>query len=1015
VDFTLPASVENLTLTGSDPTSGTGNSSNNMIIGNAASNVLAGNAGNDSLDGGAGADSLMGGSGDDAYTVDNPGDSITESAGGGVDMVSSSASDYTLAAEVENLTLAGTASINGTGNSSANTIQGNSGNNQLFGMDGNDSLAGGNGDDWLDGGLGNDNLDGGLGNDTYAVDSSNDVVTEAGSAGTDTVKTTLNAYSLGINLENLTFVGLGNFSGTGNAVANTLTGGTGNDSLDGGAGIDTLFGGPGDDTYIVDVAGDVLVETAGQGTDTVRTALASYVLGANLDNLVYTGAANFTGTGNADSNQITGGNGVDNLNGGAGADVLLGGLGNDSYTVDNAGDVVSENPGSGTDTVNSSITYTLGNDLENLVLTGTLAINGTGNTLNNVITGNSAANTLYGLDGNDSLNGGAGIDRMVGGLGNDTYTVDNVADQTDESVGEGTDVVNSSVTYTLGAEVEKLTLTGTLAINGTGNGLANVIIGNTAANSLYGMDGNDSLSGGTGADTMFGGLGDDTYTVDNTGDTIGENSGEGTDQVNSSVTYTLPANAENLTLTGAAVINGTGTNDPNILIGNAAANSLVGNGGGDTLNGGAGADIMSGGAGNDAYMVDNALDTVNEAVGGGTDTVQSSVTYALAVGSEVENVILTGAALNATGNEFDNSLTGNGYNNILNGGTGGDAMAGGAGNDTYVVDNPLDTVTEAVGAGTDLVQSSIDYVLGGDLENLTLTGTANLNGTGNDLANSLTGNSGNNILDGGAGKDTVAGGLGDDTYKVNLTVTGTIEDTISEAASAGTDTVVVLGTANLAAAATLTVGVNQENYDISGTGATLLNLTGGAGSNTLVGNDAANLINGATGADTMTGGKGNDIYTVDDVGDGIVENPGEGTDLVNASVSYTLPANVENLTLTGTGNLNATGNSEANTLTGNSGVNTLDGGAGIDIERGGAGNDTFIFRPGETAGDSVLDFFGNGTLAGDALKFIGFGAGASLSQVAATDFWSVSYGAGLSETLQLVGVTSLASGDYVFA
>ncbi len=344
-----------------------------------------------------------------------------------------------------------------------------------------------------------------------------------------------------------------------------------------------------------------------QGTGGALAALGSTTV--DITNVI-TGTANndsLTGTSGAD--QIYGLAGNDTLNGGTGADSLIGGLGDDTYTVDNAGDTVTENLSEGTDKVNSSVTYTLSANIENLTLTGALAINGTGNDLANVITGNAAINVLNGGAGNDKLNGGAGVDTLIGGTGDDTYTVDNIGDVVTENLSEGTDKVNSSMTYALSANVENLTLTGAAAINGTGNDLANSITGNAAINVLIGGAGNDTLNGGAGADSLTGGLGNDTYTVDNAGDVITENPGEGTDKVNSSVTYTLSANVENLTLTGSSAINGTGNDLVNNVTGNTADNQLNGEAGNDTLNGGAGNDMLTGGTGKDTLTGGTGNDT----------------------------------------------------------------------------------------------------------------------------------------------------------------------------------------------------------------------------------------------------------------------------------------------------------------------------------------------------------------------------------------------------------------------
>ncbi|MBD2837697.1 heme peroxidase [Pseudomonas sp. JM0905a] len=311
------------------------------------------------------------------------------------------------------------------------TLFGDLGNDQLNGGDGNDTLDGGAGDDVLNGGVGNDAMAGGLGNDTYAVTDAGDSVVELAGEGTDSVWTSLASYTLGANVENLLYGGRGNFTGTGNGLNNTLQGGAGNDTLIGGAGNDTMRGRLGNDIYAVTDTGDRVVEQAGQGTDSVWTSLASYTLGANVENLLYGGSGDFTGTGNGLNNTVQGGAGNDRLNGAAGNDALIGGVGNDiliggtgndsmsggaaddTYAVTNAGDVVAELTGQGVDTVWTSLaSYTLGVNVENLFFGGNGNFTGTGNGLDNTVQGGA---------GNDRLTGGAGNDTLIGGLGNDTF------------------------------------------------------------------------------------------------------------------------------------------------------------------------------------------------------------------------------------------------------------------------------------------------------------------------------------------------------------------------------------------------------------------------------------------------------------------------------------------------------------------------------------------------------------------------------------------------------------------
>jgi Ca2+-binding RTX toxin-like protein len=299
----------------------------------------------------------------------------------------------------------------------------------------------------------------------------------------------------------------------------------------------------------------VVVETGASGTDTIKTSL-DWVLTTTQENLVLLGSA-VIGTGNASGNVITGdgvanildaGAGNDTVYGGGGNDSLIGGLGvsyldggggddtlvggdlGDTYVVDSVGDVIVEgNTGTGTDTVISSVTWTLGTTLENLTLTGA-AIIGTGNNLNNLLIGNDQGNslagnsgndTVYGGAGNDSLLGGAGDDSLNGGIGNDTmyggdgsdvYVVDSLSDIIGESGLSGTDTVVSGVTWTLATTLEALTLSGLGLTNGTGNANGNAILGNGAANVLSGLGGNDTLSGDSGNDSLNGGAGADSLT-----------------------------------------------------------------------------------------------------------------------------------------------------------------------------------------------------------------------------------------------------------------------------------------------------------------------------------------------------------------------------------------------------------------------------------------------------------------------------------------------------------------------
>ncbi len=439
-----------------------------------------------------------------------------------------------------------------------------------------------------------------------------------------------------------------------------------------------------------------------------------------------------------------------------------------------------------------------------------------------LFTGNQTSATtsqiVFGSTGNDLLIGTAFADNLYGGAGNDIYVVDNAGDVVHENAGMGTDTIRTGMTCTLAVNLENLVLTGTNAINGTGNAARNTLTGNNA---------NNVLDGGAGADTMAGGAGNDIYYVDNSSDVVTELHGGGSDIVISSKAYSLSNEVEKLTLTGAGNLAGTGNALSNTIIGNDGSNKLSGGAGddslsgglgNDTLDGGKGVDTMKGGVGDDRYYVDNKLDVVTEFSNSGNDTVLINGTYTL--GTNIENLTFTGSGDRfGTGNALNNHLTGNGGNNtlggadgndIIDGGKGADALRGGNGDDTFYVDNIGDTVTEYVNQGTDSVVSAVSFSLGSGVENLALTGTGNLNGTGNTLANNLSGNAGNNRLDGGKGHDTLTGGLGADTFVFGLSSGA---DTVTDF-SAGQNDKIDLSTYHAQATAVITQSGSDTVIDL---------------------------------------------------------------------------------------------------------------------------------------------------------------------------------------------------------
>jgi len=896
------------------------------------------------------------------------------------------------------------------GDETNNYIDALSGDDTLIGLDGADVLIGGEGNDTLVGGQGNDTLEGGVGNDTYhfGKGSGQDTIYDydTATANVDTIKlgadltasdikvtragvnlvlgivgsadqvTLLDWYSNSANkvevvefadgtlwdvstlatraAEGALNAAAGNSTLTGTPNSDTLIGNAGNNLIDGLGSIDTMIGGAGNDTYIVENEGDLVIEGANAGDDNVLSSV-SYTLADNVEGLTLSGSSNLNATGNAGDNRLAGNRGNNVIDGGAGADLMQGGVGDDTYIVDNVGDRVIENPNSGTDNVQSSISYKLTDNVENLTLSGSANISGEGNALDNQIVGNA---------GNNLLDGAAGADTLIGGAGHDVYVVDNAGDIVVEAADGGFDTVEAGFDYTLGDNVESLQMSGAADARGTGNDLNNLLIGNA---------GNNVLDGLTGADAMVGGLGDDTYVVDNVDDVVVEDLDAGVDTVLSSVDYTLTDDVENLTLTGANAINGTGNELENVIDGNDADNVIDGN---------EGADVMSGGLGNDTYVVDDAGDVVIEGLNAGIDNVQSDISYTLT--DNVENLNLTGTeAINGTGNALDNIINGNIADNVLNGDAGNDILNGNDGADTLNGGDGADTLSGGLGddvlngdAGNDLLNGNDgndilngglgDDVLNGDGGNDTLNGNDGADtlngGLGDDV---LNGDAGNDVLNGGDGADTLNGGLGDDVLNGdagndvlngndgNDTLNGGLGDDVLNG-DAGND---------------LLNGGDGADTLNGGLGDDVLN--GDAGNDLLNGGDGNDILNGGLGDDVLNGDAGNDVLNGGDGADTL--NGGLGDDVLNGDAGNDLlNGNDGNDTLNGgLGDDVLNGDAGNDLLNGGDGADTLNGGLGDDVLNGDAGNDLLNGGDGNDIlngglGDDVLNGdAGNDTLNGN--------------------------------------------------
>ncbi|MDD3013150.1 MAG: calcium-binding protein [Candidatus Gastranaerophilales bacterium] len=714
----------------------------------------------------------------------------------------------------------------------------------------------------------------------------------------------------------------------------------------------------------------------------------NFLKGTSGNDTIWGYAGNDKLSGNSGNDLIYGGDGNDTLDGGSGYDTIYGNTGNDIYYVDNVSDLIIESQNEGFDRIISSVTYTLGANIENLKLTGSSNLNATGNNLNNYITGNSGNNilngcagndTLYGGSGNDTLYGGKGTNKLYGSVGNDVYYVESIRDRVVEFANAGTDIVYSSVSWTLGANIENLVLTGTEDINGTGNNLNNILTGNSGNNILNGSAGNDTYIIGlnSGQDLIRDNKGVDKlvfdredltendlfFTKDNNDLIIGiintiesvkienwfnnnENKIEQIQLKNGTVltsTYidslftdviNITGDDNNNTLTGNDLNNimeGKAGND--IIYGHAGNDTIYGGSDNDTLNGGFGIDSLIGETGDDTYYID-FQDIVTEAYNEGIDIINADFSYSLP--DNIENLVLIGSGnINGTGNSLNNIITGNAGNNILYGLDGNDTLIGGSGsdllvggegidsligktgNDTYFIDSQ-DIVAEAFNEGIDIINADFSYILADNLENLVLTGTEDINGTGNNLNNIITGNSGNNILNGEDGndtyifntdwgQDTISDNSGIDKIKfesgitlnqlifeksgTDLTVTyqNTSAITIQEWFLSDQNKIETIEFSDgkiitpadvqkLISGGKTIIGTESDNVIQGTAGDDTIDgrsgidaINGGDGNDIIYGGWGDDVINGDFGADTMNGGVGNDVYYVDNINDQIIE------------------------------------------------------------------------------------------------------------------------------------------------
>jgi Ca2+-binding RTX toxin-like protein len=704
--------------------------------------------------------------------------------------------------------------------------------------------------------------------------------------------------------------------------------------------------------------------------------------------------------------------GDDIIKGGGGADYLYGDAGNDTAAYNDSPEGVSVSllTGGGAD---GDVLF----DIENL----------TGSAYDDSLIGDDTANELRGLDGDDYLNGGEGNDSLYGDTDDDTLRGDEGADTLDGGDGHDTatyqfssaGVVVSLIADTAkGGDAEGDTLIDVENLIGSSEG--DWLEGDDAANVLDGGSGNDTLKGFGGDDTLLGAWDNDTLKGGGGADVLDGQTGNDTADYSDSPDYVVISLATGEAWGGdadgdtlLAIENLTGSDHDDWLEGDDQINELRGLGGNDTLIGGADADYLDGGEG---------VDTVSYATSArGVDVRLMS--YTVSDGDaegdrlvSIENVIGSGSDDWLEGDETANMLAGLSGNNIFygeggddillgganedyfNGGAGADYLYGDAGTDeaSYLGSDEAVRVSllTGTGAGGDAAGDTLLLVenLGGSSHDDTLTGdhasnwlfghlgNDTLSGLGSD--DTLWAGDNDDTLEGGSGGDSIDGGEGVDTASYENSSEGvrvSLRDDTAAGGDAEGDTLDGIENLSGSAYADILWGDNGDNVLSGFSGRHLRNdgrdligdndtLYGLEGADTLDGGTGADVLDGGEDADIMLGGSGNDAYFVDDAADVVTEYAGEGIDSVNATISYTLTDDVENLTLAmGAGALDGTGNARDNTIIGNEatnvlrghrGADTLDGREGGDTMVGGLGNDTYFV---DDAADVVTEQAGEGT------------------------------------------------------